>query len=77
MFALLSARLRTLIIGAVLVRLAPLLARMLRSAGDGLRRRRGDTMVSGALTKAGDGLAWFARRRTKPSKKHGIEPPAS
>ncbi|CAN5358976.1 hypothetical protein BH20ACT5_BH20ACT5_05210 [soil metagenome] len=77
MLALLSMRLRTLIIGAVLVRAAPLVARLLRSAGEELRRRGGDTLISRGLIKAADGLSWFVRRRTKSANnkhaKHGLD----
>lgn len=63
MFALLSLRLRTLIIGALLVRLAPILARGLHSAAGALRRRGRAGALASVLAKTGDGLSWVARRR--------------
>lgn len=63
MLALLSLRLRTLIIGAVLVRLTPVLGRGLRSAADALRRQGKAAPLASVLAKAGDGLLWVARRR--------------
>lgn len=63
MLALLSRRLRTLIIGALLVRLTPVLARGLHSAAAGLRQRGRAGAFASVLTKAGDGLLWVGRRR--------------
>ncbi|MBA3417793.1 MAG: hypothetical protein H0U09_03650 [Geodermatophilaceae bacterium] len=62
MFALLSRRLRTVVIGAVLVRLAPVLGRVLHSTADKMRRRGSTGAVPTVLTKAGDGMSWVARR---------------
>ncbi|MBA2417131.1 MAG: hypothetical protein H0V64_14850 [Geodermatophilaceae bacterium] len=62
-FALLSRRLRAFVIGAVLVRLAPVVARLLHAAADGLRRRGKHGAPAAMLTKAGDALLWVGRRR--------------
>lgn len=62
MLALLSRRLRTLIIGALLVRLTPILARSLHSAAAGLRQRGRAGALASMLTKTGDVLLWVGRR---------------
>ena len=62
MLALLSRRFRTLIIGAVLVRLTPVLARGLHSAAAGLRQRGRAGALAGVLTKTGYLLLWVGRR---------------
>lgn len=62
-FALLSRRLRMFVIGALLVRLAPVLARLLYRAADGVRRRGGTSAISSVLTKTADAMSWMARRR--------------
>ncbi len=59
MWALLSSRLRTWLLLTVAV---PLLARVLRVAGDQLERRRGADGLSRALQKAGDLTGRVARR---------------
>jgi len=71
MLALLSRRLRTIIIGAVLVRLAPILARGLNSAADGLRRRGRAGALASVLAKTGDGMMWVARRRDRGRRMNG------
>ncbi len=62
-FALLSRRLRAFVIGALLIRLTPVLARALHSAAGALRRRGRASALAAVLAKGGDGLQWFARRR--------------
>lgn len=65
MIALLSSRLRAVVIGAVLVRLAPVVGRFLHRAADRLRGRDGNTAVVTVLTKTGDAMLWVARRRDR------------
>lgn len=62
-FAFLSRRLRAVAIGFVLVRLTPVLARVLHSAADRLRSRGKGAALASVLAKSGDGLSWVARRR--------------
>ncbi|CAN5724218.1 hypothetical protein BH18ACT7_BH18ACT7_04620 [soil metagenome] len=71
MLALLSSRLRTLIIGALLVRLAPILARALNSAADGLRRQGRAGALASVLAKIGNGLSWVARRSGRGRRARG------
>lgn len=62
-FALLSRRLRAVVIGALLIRLTPVLARVLHAAAGALRRRDRAGAVAAVLAKSGDGLLWAGRRR--------------
>ncbi len=61
LYAVLLRRLRALIVGALLVRLAPVLGRALHSAAAGLRRRGRAGLLAGALGKGGDLLLWLSR----------------
>jgi len=59
------------VIGAVLIRLTPVLVRLLHSAAGQLRRRDRAAGLASVLTKAGDGLSWVARRQGRGPSVNG------